>query len=177
MPETSAQLRVLKEEIVSCRKCPRLVNYREKVAPQVDGVLPDVIDLLRQGGYVSEIVEFASARLHPALTLQALEPGADAAGLRRHASLHPGQLIFGDQDAMNAVLAGERLALHPRWNCMNSVLTFEDAVEVFGEQAVREARENPALRHFEGPDANKPWHAQCPDAVAQAEYLRHRRVA
>src|SRR5438046_4626393 len=32
MPETSAQLRVLKEEIVSCRKCPRLVNYREKVA-------------------------------------------------------------------------------------------------------------------------------------------------
>lgn len=32
MPETSALLRVLNEEIVACRKCPRLVKYREKVA-------------------------------------------------------------------------------------------------------------------------------------------------
>jgi uracil-DNA glycosylase len=32
MPETLPQLRVLNEEIVSCRKCPRLVKYREKVA-------------------------------------------------------------------------------------------------------------------------------------------------
>lgn len=32
MPETSAQLHVLNEEIVACRKCPRLVKYREKVA-------------------------------------------------------------------------------------------------------------------------------------------------
>ena len=97
------------------------------------GVLLMDLARLREGGYVSEIVEFASARLHPALTLQALEPGADAAGLRRHASLHPGQLIFGDQDAMNAVLAGERLALHPRWNCMNQ-LRLPWSVDVFGER-------------------------------------------
>ena len=32
MPETSTQLRVLNEEIVACRNCPRLVKYREKVA-------------------------------------------------------------------------------------------------------------------------------------------------
>ncbi len=32
MPESSAQLRVLNEEIVACRKCRRLVKYREKVA-------------------------------------------------------------------------------------------------------------------------------------------------
>src|SRR5258707_7258054 len=32
MPETSFPLRVLNEEIVACRKCPRLVKYREKVA-------------------------------------------------------------------------------------------------------------------------------------------------
>ena len=32
MPEASSPLRVLNEEIVSCRKCPRLVQYREKVA-------------------------------------------------------------------------------------------------------------------------------------------------
>jgi uracil-DNA glycosylase family 4 len=32
MPEAGSQLRVLNEEIVACRKCPRLVKYREKVA-------------------------------------------------------------------------------------------------------------------------------------------------
>jgi uracil-DNA glycosylase len=32
MPETACPLRVLNEEIVACRKCPRLVKYREKVA-------------------------------------------------------------------------------------------------------------------------------------------------
>ncbi|HKV64091.1 MAG TPA: uracil-DNA glycosylase [Candidatus Acidoferrum sp.] len=32
MPETTSALRVLNEEIVACRKCPRLVRYREKVA-------------------------------------------------------------------------------------------------------------------------------------------------
>src|SRR5689334_21301982 len=32
MPDTSAQLRVLNEEIIACRKCSRLVKYREKVA-------------------------------------------------------------------------------------------------------------------------------------------------
>jgi uracil-DNA glycosylase family 4 len=32
MQENSAQLRVLNEEIIACRKCPRLVKYREKVA-------------------------------------------------------------------------------------------------------------------------------------------------
>src|SRR5689334_25202689 len=32
MPDTSAQLRVLNEEIGPCRKCSRLVKYREKVA-------------------------------------------------------------------------------------------------------------------------------------------------
>jgi uracil-DNA glycosylase len=32
MPGTPEQLRVLSAEIVACRKCPRLVRYREKVA-------------------------------------------------------------------------------------------------------------------------------------------------
>ena len=32
MPETPAQLCVLNEEIIACRKCPRLVKYRENVA-------------------------------------------------------------------------------------------------------------------------------------------------
>src|SRR5258707_5575311 len=32
MPETGSQLRVVNEEIIACRQCPRLVKYREKVA-------------------------------------------------------------------------------------------------------------------------------------------------
>lgn len=32
MPETPSQLRVLNEEIIACRRCPRLVRHREKVA-------------------------------------------------------------------------------------------------------------------------------------------------
>jgi uracil-DNA glycosylase family 4 len=34
MPEPSTLLHVLNEEIVSCRKCPRLVVYRERVAQE-----------------------------------------------------------------------------------------------------------------------------------------------
>jgi uracil-DNA glycosylase family 4 len=32
MPEQLSQLRILNEEIISCRKCPRLVKHREKMA-------------------------------------------------------------------------------------------------------------------------------------------------
>jgi uracil-DNA glycosylase len=32
MPEKSSQLLILNQEIVACRKCPRLVRYRERVA-------------------------------------------------------------------------------------------------------------------------------------------------
>jgi uracil-DNA glycosylase family 4 len=32
MPEQLSQLRILNEEIISCRKCPRLVRHREKMA-------------------------------------------------------------------------------------------------------------------------------------------------
>jgi uracil-DNA glycosylase family 4 len=34
MAENAASLRVLNEEIIACRKCPRLVAYREKVAKE-----------------------------------------------------------------------------------------------------------------------------------------------
>src|SRR5205807_9056190 len=32
MPDAGSPLRVLNDEIVACRKCPRLVKYREKIA-------------------------------------------------------------------------------------------------------------------------------------------------
>ena len=83
------------------------------------------------------------------------------------------RIIWGDQDALNALYGDRRLPLHPRWNAMNSILTFPEAAGVFGADAVEEARRNPGIRHFEGPGANKPWHILADKEVADA-YLRHR---
>jgi lipopolysaccharide biosynthesis glycosyltransferase len=84
------------------------------------------------------------------------------------------ELIWPDQDTYNVVLGAHRLALHPRWNCMNSVMHLEASVEVFGTEAVAEARAKPAIRHFEGPGPNKPWHYMC-DWTLRDAYLVHRR--
>ena len=37
-------------------------------------------------------------------------------------SAGPERAVFADQCALNAVLSARRLPLHPRWNCMNSVM-------------------------------------------------------
>jgi len=45
---------------------------------------------------------------------------------------------------------------------------------VFGAAAVEEARTRPAIRHFEGPSLNKPWH-YLGDAAMQDAYMAFRR--
>jgi lipopolysaccharide biosynthesis glycosyltransferase len=85
------------------------------------------------------------------------------------------ELLWPDQDALNLVLGERRLALHPRWNCMNSVLAFDAAHDVFGAEVVEAARRAPGIRHFEGPGANKPWHLLC-DAPDREAYFAHRRA-
>jgi len=82
-------------------------------------------------------------------------------------------LLWPDQDALNLVLGERRLALHPRWNCMNSVLSFPWSREVFGPEAVEEARARPGIRHFEGPGRNKPWHPLS-RAPGRRRWLAHR---
>jgi lipopolysaccharide biosynthesis glycosyltransferase len=79
-----------------------------------------------------------------------------------------------DQDALNVVLGGRRLPLHPRWNVMNSLLRFPWSAEVFGPDVVREAIARPAIRHFEGPGHNKPWNYMCARQDRRL-YRRHRR--
>ena len=81
-------------------------------------------------------------------------------------------LEWPDQDALNLVLGPSRLAIEPRWNCMNSVMHFDSATEVLGEGPVREARADPAIRHFEGPGANKPWNPGCTDPL-RGRWLEH----
>ena len=82
-------------------------------------------------------------------------------------------LLFPEQDALSVVLGEARQPLHPRWNAMNSVLEYPEAVDVFGADVIAEARARPGIRHFEGPSINKPWHYRC--ARGMSELYRHHR--
>lgn len=108
------------------------------------------------------------------MNLDAMRRDECTSAIRRYAFEHRLQLVWPDQDALNVVLGGRRLHLHPRWNCMNSILQFPGAVEVFGVAEVEQARRSPAIRHFEGPSANKPWHVLCATRDRES-YRRHRR--
>lgn len=71
------------------------------------------------------------------------------------------RLLWPDQDALNVVLGRRRRALHPRWNCQNSLFYFSYSREVFGAEAVAAACRNPGILHFEGAEMAKPWHYLC----------------
>jgi lipopolysaccharide biosynthesis glycosyltransferase len=78
-----------------------------------------------------------------------------------------------DQDALNVVLGERRLRLHPRWNVMNSFHLFPKNARVLGRWKRRQAIRRPAIRHFEGPDALKPWHPDCEQTMYEL-YRAHR---
>lgn len=107
------------------------------------------------------------------LNLEAMRLGDCASELRDFAVANADRLEWPDQDALNVVLGHRRVSLHPRWNCMNSVLNFPASIDVFGAEAVELARAKPAIRHFEGPGANKPWH-YLSDTPHRDRYFEHR---
>ena len=84
------------------------------------------------------------------------------------------RMWFADQDPLNVVLGERRVPLHPRWNCMNAMFVFPSGRDIFGVETLEEARRRPAIRHFEGPSINKPWHYLC-DHDMRELYFRHRR--
>jgi lipopolysaccharide biosynthesis glycosyltransferase len=108
------------------------------------------------------------------MNLELLRKEEKTKTLRDFAVENAGSLPWYDQDTLNLVLGERRVHLHPRWNLMHSVLRFKSAIDVFGEEDVREARANPAIRHFEGPGPNKPWHALA-DEADRALYRAHRQ--
>lgn len=83
-------------------------------------------------------------------------------------------LVYPDQDALNAVMASRRLVLHPRWNCMNATLTHSSSQGVFDPDELEAARRRPGIRHFEGGGLNKPWHRACHFEFRE-RYFEHRR--
>ena len=82
-------------------------------------------------------------------------------------------VAWRDQDAVNVVFGEQRLDLHPRWNCMNAFFVLPHAAEILGPERLAEAVRDPAIRHFEGPEINKPWHYLC-SRQGRELYNRHR---
>lgn len=107
------------------------------------------------------------------LDLEAIRRDGCVAAMREYGAAHAGELLFRDQDALNVALGERRLPLHPRWNFMNSFINFPWATHVFGAATLEEARRHPAIRHFEGPGVNKPWHWLC-QAEMRERYFEER---
>jgi lipopolysaccharide biosynthesis glycosyltransferase len=106
------------------------------------------------------------------LNLEVMRAESSVDRLLRFSRDHRGELVWPDQDALNAVFARRWLALHPRFNAQSSLWGWRDwAVEVFGEDAVRAAKGAPVIRHFEGRGLCKPWHYMCP-VPGYKEYRR-----
>jgi len=95
-------------------------------------------------------------------------------GLRELVRARGHELMWPDQDALNLAARGRWLNLHPRWNCMNSFFSRPRlAATAFGAKPLAEATARPAIRHFEGPGFNKPWHI-LHDRTGQRLYRDHR---
>jgi lipopolysaccharide biosynthesis glycosyltransferase len=109
------------------------------------------------------------------LNLAAMRADGTTGRLRAFALEHS-DLLWPDQDTLNLVLGEQRVHLHPRWNAMNSVLLFDNATEYFNDERLAEARARPAIRHFEGPGPNKPWHVGSTTPHRDA-YFVHRRAS
>jgi lipopolysaccharide biosynthesis glycosyltransferase len=108
------------------------------------------------------------------MNLEQMRRDGRTEALLDYAREDPDRIEWRDQDALNVVLGPRRVRLHPRFNYMNS-FAWEHAAEAFGADALEEARAHPAIRHFEGPDLNKPWHYMCEHDLKQL-YEQHRRA-
>lgn len=84
-----------------------------------------------------------------------------------------GKLKYLDQDVLNIVFSKKLKFSHMRWNATNPIFRKSAKVK-FLKKIAKEARDNPAIVHFSGPD--KPWKIPCgmlahPYAAAYFYYL------
>lgn len=68
------------------------------------------------------------------------------------------QLKSPDQDALNAVINGQWVPLHLKYNYYYRKIFKEESLflNAFGEKELKEASENPVIIHYVG--SKKPWH-------------------
>lgn len=86
-----------------------------------------------------------------------------------YAIANPEKVIFCDQDVINALFHGRCLPLHPRWNALPHLWGLTPvqqwADQSLGADALA-ARERPAIVHFAGAGASKPWNHGCTHPLA-----------
>ena len=75
--------------------------------------------------------------------------------LRDYARQHPENLL-PEQDAVAALLKGEWLHLHPRWNMQSVIFDTRPEQQPFSSDVLKEALCSPAIVHYCG--CHKPWH-------------------
>ncbi|MFI3320245.1 MAG: glycosyltransferase family 8 protein [Rikenellaceae bacterium] len=76
-------------------------------------------------------------------------------------SEYPELCLMPDQDAINVVLQGQMLSLHPKYNFQQRYLLPVKKLRLDKDKlsAVVEACQNPSIIHFNG--YIKPWHKEC----------------
>lgn len=86
----------------------------------------------------------------------------------------PQAIRFADQCGLNAVLDGNWLQLHPRYNALAHFWgeRLDAAVSAYGAQTVEETRADPAIVHFTG--SSKPWQLNDSHPM-KAQYWHYRR--
>lgn len=96
------------------------------------------------------------------MDLDAMRRNDSQARILDYAREHGTELLWRDQDALNAVLGDSWLELHPRWNLMNSIaIEWEGRPRTYGSQEIQEALECPAIVHYENHPGGKPWEPGC----------------
>lgn len=109
------------------------------------------------------------------MDLAAMRRDSCVAALHEHARRYEGTSIWPDQDAFNFVFGRRCTLVHPRWNSQNSFFYWPQAADVLGAEAHAEATASPAILHFEGPPATKPWH-YLNDHPWRVRYWEHLRA-
>jgi len=88
---------------------------------------------------------------------------------------HPNDLVFWDQDALNATLNGRWRKCSPVWNAQEAFFHKRHSAAELGldEQELRSVRSNPRIVHFTG--GAKPWnlHLDHPFEGDYFTYLAH----
>src|SRR3979490_863072 len=140
MPEESSQLLILNQEIVACRKCPRLVRYREKVAREKRRAY-------REWTYWGKPLPGFGDPLARLLIL-GLAPAA-------HGANRTGRMFTGDRsgDFLFAAMSRTGLANQPLSRARDDGLALSGAwISAAGRSAPPATRPTPAER-----DACLPW--------------------
>lgn len=94
---------------------------------------------------------------------------------RAFAQAHPDRLRHWDQDVLNHVFSGQWLAVGDRWNACPHLYGLTGGYDLSRDKltpAELEAIDRPAIVHFAGPGAVKPWHYRCEHPWRET-YRRH----